>query len=154
MFKWQHSETVDTGATPNQIWSIWAEVENWPVWDSELEWVKMEGPFVQGTTGTMKPRGGPVVCFVLTNVDENRQFSDRTKLPLTKIEFIHRYETAANGSGRIVHKVEMTGFLAPLFGRVIGRKIRTHLRSAMEELSNLAETRADETQGSRRRNSD
>ncbi|HUW00591.1 MAG TPA: SRPBCC family protein [Gallionella sp.] len=143
MFKWQYSETVDTSATSKQIWSIWTDAQNWPIWDSELEWVKMEGPFVEGTTGTMKPRGAPVVDFVLTNVEENRQFSDRAKLPLTRIEFIHRYETAADGRARIVHKVEMSGLLAPLFGRVIGTKIRTHLRGAMEKLSNLASAPAD-----------
>lgn len=146
MFKWQFSETINTNASPQEVWSIWTDAHNWPVWDTELEWVKLEGPFVEGAIGTMKPRGAPDVEFVLTNVEENRQFVDLAKLPLTRIAFIHRYETAADGTGRIMHKVEMNGLLAPLFGRLIGSKIRAHLRDAMEELSSLAEARAHDKQ--------
>lgn len=138
MFKWQHTEAVNTNATSKQIWSIWKSPQDWPRWDRELEWVKMEGPFAKGSTGTMKPRGGPIVFFELTTVEEDHQFIDRAKLPLTTMEFIHRYEEMADGTGRIVHTVEMRGLLAPLFGRVIGTKIRAHLRAAMEELSSLA----------------
>ncbi len=143
MFKWQYSETVATHATPKQIWALWSDPQTWPVWDSELEWVKIDGPFVEGSTGTMKPREGPVVKFVLTHVEENQQFSDRANLPLTKIAFSHRYEVSEDGRGRIVHKVEMNGLLTPLFSRVIGNKIRMHLRGAMEKLSSLAEAYPD-----------
>jgi len=139
MLKWQYSEVVNTTATSKQIWAIWKDAENWSRWDSELEWVKLHGPFVEGTKGTMKPRGGPVVVFELTNIEENRKFVDCAKLPLTTLEFIHRYETLADGGGKIIHSVEMRGLLAPLFGHLIGSKIRTHLREAMLKLSDLAE---------------
>lgn len=138
MFKWQHSESVDTRATSKEIWAIWKDAANWPRWDSELEWVKLKGPFVEGTKGTMKPSGGPVVVFELTNIEKNRQFINCAKLPLTTLEFTHRYENLADGSARIIHAVEMRGLLAPLFGRVIGSKIRAHLRDAMLKLSDLA----------------
>lgn len=138
MFKWQHSETVNTKATSKQIWAIWKDAENWPRWDSELEWVKLDGSFAKGSKGTMQPKSGPVVVFELTNIEENRQFIDSAKLPLAILEFTHRYEPLADGGGKIIHSVEIRGFLAPLFGRVIGSKIRAHLRDAMLKLSDLA----------------
>ncbi|MGF6098106.1 SRPBCC family protein [Pseudomonas sp. 18175] len=139
MFEWVHVETVNTPATAAQVWSVWADAENWPKWDDQLEWVKWQGPFEEGAIGTMKPADGPVVSFVLTEVEEFSHFIDRANLPLTTVDFIHRYEPTSDGGGRIVHSVEMRGFLAPLFGRVIGSKIKTHLRQAMEKLSLLAE---------------
>ena len=86
----------------------------------------------------MKPRGGPVVVFHLTNTEEHSQFTNRAKLPLTTLELTHRYESLADGSARIVHAVEMRGLLAPLFGRVIGSKMCAHLREAMLKLSDIA----------------
>ena len=138
MFSWEYTESVDTTATAKQVWSIWERAQDWPTWDSELEWVKMDGPFAQGTKGTMKPRSGPIVLFELIIVEENSQFIDCARLPLTTINFIHRYENMPDGSAQIVHAVKMQGFLAPLFGLLIGTKIRKHLRSAMLKLSDFA----------------
>lgn len=140
MFNWNHMESVKTDATAAQIWSLWKSPQDWPLWDSELEWVKMDGPFMKGSTGTMKPRSGPIVSFELTTVEENRQFIDSANLPLTTMEFIHRYENMEDGSALIVHEVIMKGLLAPFFGLVIGTKIRAHLRTAMVKLSGLAVT--------------
>lgn len=144
MFEWVHVEAVNTPATAAQVWSVWADAENWPKWDDQLEWVKWQGPFVEGAIGTMKPAGGPVVSFVLTQVKEFSHFIDRAKLPLTTVDFIHRYEPASDGGGRIVHSVEMRGFLAPLFGRIIGSKIKMHLHQAMEKLSLLAQRQSQQ----------
>lgn len=138
MFTWNFSETIETNASGPQVWKLWADAESWPAWDSELEWVSFDTPFAPGGAGEMKPVGGPKVRFTLTHVEENRRFCDVTSLPLTKIEFDHRYEANEEGGGRITHSVAMRGVLAPLFGRVIGRGIKRHLRSAMERLSEQA----------------
>jgi hypothetical protein len=140
MFKWNYTAQVETNATPEQIWAMWKNVETWPHWDSELEWVKLNGPFEIGTKGRMQPSGGPVVDFILTEIQLNKKFVNRAKLPLTTLEFTHVYE--ANSEEKncpiIRHSVAMKGLLAPLFGLIIGRKIKKHLRVAMEDLSNQA----------------
>ncbi len=92
MFKWSYSEKVMTNATAEQVWAIWEQPELWPSWDSELTWVKLDGPFKSGTKGKMQPVGGPIVEFTLTEVKVNRRFVDRTRLPLTNMEFSHFYE--------------------------------------------------------------
>ncbi|CAK3621382.1 Polyketide cyclase [Vibrio crassostreae] len=140
MFKWSYSEKVMTNATAEQVWAIWEQAELWPSWDSELTWVKLDGPFKSGTKGKMQPVGGPIVEFTLTEVEVNRRFVDRARLPLTNMEFSHFYELDddKNGTASICHSVTMTGLLAPLFGFILGRKIKKHLRGAMEDLSQQA----------------
>ncbi|MFD1792691.1 hypothetical protein ACFSE0_13800 [Ochrobactrum teleogrylli] len=115
---------------------------HWPTWDSELEWVILHGPFVEGTKGTMKPRQGPKVTFELVKVVPNESFVDRARLPLTTLDFGHYYFPSDNAGSEamITHTVEFRGFLAPLFGRLIGRNIKLHLRSAMEKLAEQAFT--------------
>ncbi len=139
MFSWTHSETVSTEAGPDQIWSLWQDVSSWPSWDSEIDWARLEGPFICGTNGRMKPRGGPEVAFKLTEVTPGASFSDTAQLPLTRVVFAHHYLPKDEGQpARICHTVTMNGWLAPLFARVIGSQIKKHLRSAMETLSEQA----------------
>ncbi|KPN61547.1 Polyketide cyclase / dehydrase and lipid transport [Aliiroseovarius crassostreae] len=139
MFTWTYSETVPTHASASQIWAHWQDTENWPAWDSELDWVRLEGPFEVGTTGKMKPSAGPEVAFELSEVSHEKSFSDTARLPLTKMVFQHEYLPQPDTeTGQIRHTVSMTGLLAPLFGQVIGRQIKAHLRSAMETLSTQA----------------
>ncbi|EBW2367047.1 hypothetical protein CBJ60_004486 [Salmonella enterica subsp. enterica serovar Ajiobo] len=137
MFTWTYSEQVTTLATPEQIWTMWQDASSWPCWDSELEWVRLEGEFVAGTIGIMKPANGPEVKFCLSDVVPLRSFSDVAQLPLTRLVFNHEYITPQEGdcTAQIRHSVTMNGLLAPLFGRLIGRKIKAHLRQAMQELS-------------------
>jgi len=103
------------------------------------EWARLDGPFVEGTLGTMKPRGGPVVQFTLLSVEPGRGFSDRSRLPLTRLDFIH-----VLAQGELVHRVEMQGWLTPVFRRVIGTKIERGLREAMSRLARMAEERGAE----------
>ncbi|QHM74008.1 hypothetical protein [Mixta intestinalis] len=140
MFVWKHSEEVSTEATASEIWIQWKDTTNWPRWDKELEWVRLNGEFEKGTTGRMKPISGPEVAFTLDKVVVNRFFSDSAKLPLTRVVFEHEYlpATETGHHAKIRHTVTMTGVLAPLFGRVIGSKIRLHLRDAMTALTKCA----------------
>jgi hypothetical protein len=134
MFRWTHEERVPTTATAAQVWALWSKPETWGTWDDELEWVKLQGPFVVGTRGTMKPKGGPVVRFTMTSVEPGKGFSDRSHLPLTSLDFTHEL-----ADGALIHRVEMRGFLTPLFRRVIGATIARGLRGAMTKLARMAE---------------
>jgi len=51
--------TVETTATPTQIWQVWQDVENWNSWDHETESSRLDGPFQAGITGWLKPKKWP-----------------------------------------------------------------------------------------------
>jgi len=142
MFVWKHSEVVNTKASASEIWIWWKDAANWPLWDKELKWVRLDGEFVEGATGKMKPTAGPEVHFTLDKVVVNQSFSNTAKLPFTQLVFNHEYLTPGKpgDTAKIRHTVTMTGLLTPLFGRVIGSKIRLNLREAMLELSKRATT--------------
>jgi Polyketide cyclase / dehydrase and lipid transport len=56
MLSWRCAETIEIAADADQIWRIWSDVANWPRWDGELEWAKLNGPFEAGVVGAMKPK--------------------------------------------------------------------------------------------------
>ena len=143
MFTWTFEEAVETSAAVDSIWTLWSKPETWPRWDDGVEWVKTDGSFLKGSKGVMKPAGGPEVKFELVEIAPHQGFTDRSFLPLTTLDFIHVYTPASDGkSAFITHRVEMRGFLTPLFSRVIGRGIRKGLRGAMTKLVGLAEDNA------------
>jgi len=142
-FSWRCSETVETSAAAAQVWRQWADVANWPRWDAGLEWARLDGAFESGAVGTIKPIGGRAVSFTLTRVVVGDEFVDRSRLPLTTVEFRHAYRLTSDGRAIITHEVSMRGLLAPLFGCLVGRKIERGLRRAMSALSAQAAAEAE-----------
>ena len=140
MLTWSHETTIPTTATAEQVWALWSRPDEWNKWDEGNEWVKLDGMFATGAKGYFKPVGGPKVKFVILEASPQRSFKDRSFLPLTHLDFIHIY-TPNPGSaqgGHITHRVEMRGWLTPLFSRVIGRDIQKTLPDTLGRLSALA----------------
>jgi len=140
MFVWQYSETVDTHATAATIWQFWSDPATWHTWDDEVTSAAIHGDFIEGAKGIMQPASGPKVAFELVRVDPHTSFTNRAKLPLSTLDFSHVYipPSAAGAPAQITHGVEIRGLLAPLFGFLIGRGVKKHLRTAMLKLVDKA----------------
>ncbi|WP_016761268.1 SRPBCC family protein [Leptospira weilii] len=134
----QHEEITQADAT--KLWKLYQDVSNWKAWDHEIEESFLNGEFKVGSKGMLKPKGGPKTWFRLTEVRENKFFSDLTRLPFCKLEFRHELIPTNSGT-KFVHRVTFSGPLSFLFSRVIGNKIRKELPGAMKNLAKLAEDR-------------
>jgi len=130
--------SVWTRALPEAVWQIWADVENWNSWDHGIEYSTLEGPFAVGTKGRLKPQGGPPVHTELTAVEFPRSFVDESQLPLTRIIVSHQMEREGSMT-KVTHRVEMKGFLSPLFAILIGRKMKRNMLQEMEAMVRKAE---------------
>lgn len=135
---WTTEASCQTTATKDQIWKLWVDVPNWNVWDREVETSELFGQFQTGTKGILKPVGGPKTKFKMTECTQLKSFTDRSFLPLCKIDFIHTITETKDGL-EITHKVVMTGLMTFLFSKVIGNKIKIGLPVAVEKLIELAE---------------
>lgn len=132
------NRSIVTNATPSKIWEFWSDVETWPTWDDGLDSASIEGEFVTGTNGWLKPVNGPKVKLELINVRENQFFHDRTQLPLGRLDFFHTLERVGEQT-RITQQIEMHGALTFVFSRLIGNGLRKRLHSVMNRLVRLAE---------------
>ncbi|WP_166965418.1 SRPBCC family protein [Yeosuana marina] len=135
---WSKKVTIKTNASREQIWNLWSDVKNWNKWDNEVEYSDMNGQFETGTFGILKPIKGPKSKFKLISVDKLNEFTSRSFLPLTKMDFIHEMNEK-NSELFITHGVEIKGLLTFLFSKVIGKKLIRELPKAMENLSKMAE---------------
>lgn len=135
---WTTHATSRTKASPEAVWKLWADVDHWRLWDADVEWSRLEGSFLEGTRGSLKPKSGPVTKFVLTRVDPHSAFTNRSKLPLGTLDFIHRLRV--EGSETVIeHRVEMNGPLTFLFRYLIGANLARSLPKVVERLARDAE---------------
>ncbi len=135
---WYKKITIKTNATRAQVWKLWTDVENWNNWDKQVEFSKLNGEFEKGTYGVLKPIKSPKSKFELISVENLREFTTRSYLPLAKMDFTHELNEK-EGQLYITHGVKITGVFTFLFSIVIGEKIIRELPHAMEKLSEMAE---------------
>lgn len=133
------THTVETTTPPESIWEVWQDVTNWHTWDHGIEFSTIDGPFKVGTTGTLKPKGGPLVHTKLIAVEPKKMFIDEAKLSLARIIVSHSL-TESNGKTQVTHQIEMTGPLAFFFAIVIGRNMKKNLPQEMEAMVKKAES--------------
>lgn len=136
---WMFQHTESTTATPAHLWDLYADPTRWPRWDHAIAAVTLDGPMATGTQGTLKPAKGPKATLKFTEVTPEVGFTDVTRLPLARLSFAHHIEPTGAGC-RFTHRVSITGPLAPLFGRVIGRRVAAELPISMRALADLAES--------------
>lgn len=136
---WPVTHTEITTARPEDVWALWEAVPRWTEWDEGLDAISIDGPFAVGTSGHIKPTGGPRFKFSLIAVDPGRAFTDETHLPLCKLRFAHTLQAEADGRTSVTLTVSFHGPLRPLFQRVIGKDIARELAGQIKRLVEVAE---------------
>ena len=78
---WTTETTQKSKATKENVWKLYSDVNNWNIWDNEVENSELFGEFKKGTKGILKPVGGPKTKFEMTECEINKSFTDRSSLP-------------------------------------------------------------------------
>ena len=124
--------TLTKEATKEQMWQLFADVNNWHNWDDGIEYAKMEGKFEQGNYFLLKPKGGPKVKIQLIETIENKRFVDYTKFPLAKMYGEHDLEETPEGL-KITTTMKVKGLLAFLWIKIVAQNIIDSLPKEMEQ---------------------
>jgi hypothetical protein len=130
--------TVTSSAAPATFFAEWADMASWPEWNLDTEWVRLDGPFVEGATGTLKPKGGPKVPFVVARLVDGEEFTDVSRLVGAKLTFRHLV-SVEGGRTSVSVEVSMTGPTAPLWRLVLGKDLRASLLPDLERLARRVE---------------
>ena len=129
---WTKSHSIVTEeVTKEQMWKLFADVNNWHIWDEGIEFAKMEGEFEKGNFFTLRPKGGPNVKVELLETVENKSFLDVTKFPLAKMFDNHTFEETPQGL-KITNTISVTGVLGFLWRKIVAQKIVDSLPNDMQ----------------------
>lgn len=126
-------------APPRAFFERWADMDTWPEWDEAIEWVRRDGPFAEGTTGSLKPRGGPKVSFLIETLVPDREFTDRSSMLGAALVIRHLTEVGEDGRTTVDIVVSIAGPLARLWKVFIGRGIGESTPAGLRRLVEMAE---------------
>jgi hypothetical protein len=132
---------VMTRASRQVVHQIYSEVDRWHTWDPDTRSASINGAFVTGATGRLAPPKGMSIALSFTDVRPNEGFTCTGGIPGFQMKFEHELSTQPLGT-LIVHRVTFSGWLAPIFGRMIGAQLRVGLPKTLDALKRLAESRA------------
>ena len=135
---WSHSASIETSASPAQVWAVFRDVAGWKRWNDGIERIELHGAFADGGTFTMQPPGMDAFVSTLCDVRENEGFTDETLLDGTRVRVHHRIEALAPGRTRIVYATEIEGPQAAAFGPMI----TADFGAVLQALKRLAEASA------------
>ena len=126
---------IISAATPTAFFSRWAEMSTWPEWNTDTEWVRLDGPFVAGATGQLKPKGGPKVRFRVERLTDH-EFVDVSSLLGARLTFDHQV-SVADGTTQIDVVISLDGPLRRVWIAIMGKGLRA---SAQRDLDALKAT--------------
>lgn len=146
---WISEAKSESTATKEDIWANYLDVVGWKNWDSELAFSQLDGPFVVGSIGKLKPRKGPVTRFTITEVSANQSFESvavmpHRLLPLVRLAFKHQLTSLPDGNTQILHRAQVSGLLGPLAARLMGTELSAGLKTATSKLAKHVLSKAAE----------
>jgi len=129
----------DSTAPASDFFSRWADMDTWPQWNADTEWARLDGPFAEGSSGELKPKGAPKVRFVIERLVPGREFVDVSRLPGARLTFAHLVDPLPDGGCSIAVRVTIDGPLAPVWSRIMGSGLRESAGPDLERLVALVE---------------
>jgi uncharacterized protein YndB with AHSA1/START domain len=128
-----------TTASPQRVWELWSDTNNWTAWNSGIGACEIDGPLVSGATGMMQTVRGSKHDVVFKDVAPPNGFTmSMSGPPLTTISFV--CEVTPNGSGStIAQSAAFTGPLAFVFGPLLGKMMASHFVPVLDDLAAAAE---------------
>ena len=118
---------ASSSATPSAFFARWADMATWPEWNTDTEWVRLDGPFTAGSTGVLKPKGGPKVKFVIATLVADREFTDVSLLAGARLTFRHLIEPLPEGGSTVSVTVTLAGPLGWFWNLVLGKGLKASL---------------------------
>jgi uncharacterized membrane protein len=131
---WEYEHAVETDASAEAIWALWADVENWGEWNHDIEHVELRGQFAIGSEIWMTPVGQETVQLRLAEVSDAELFVDEAAIGDVVVRTTHRIDPLGSGRVRVVYRMEITGPGADTVGPQIGPAISADFPETIEAL--------------------
>jgi hypothetical protein len=138
----QYSSSIEINASPRVVWSILADVEQWPSWTPTVKRVVKltPGPLGKGTVARITQPKLPSGAWRVTEIHEGRDFTWVQKKPGIRITGSHIVQ-ATPGGARVTVSIRLSGLLAPIMVLFVRRLTVSYLATEARGLKARSEER-------------
>ncbi|MEU8470234.1 polyketide cyclase [Streptomyces sp. NPDC029006] len=136
---WTYEHSMETDAAPAAIWRLWADVENWGVWNADIASIRISGPFAAGAEIVMTPAGDDPVHLLVAEATADELFVDEARFDGLLLRTIHRLGRGERLRTRVTYRMEITGAGADELGPQIGPAVTADWPETMAALVKLAQ---------------
>ena len=103
----EFSFKIKINAKKEKVCEYYADINKLYIWEEYLKDIKLNGEFKTGSKGIMELENMPPLEYILTSVKENKEFWDKTDIPLGSIHFGHEIFEEDSNSVSIKHTVRL-----------------------------------------------
>ena len=103
----EFSFKIKINVKKEKVWEYYADINKWYIWEEDLKDIKLNEEFKTGSKGIMELENMPPLEYILTSVKENKEFWDKTDIPLGSIHFGHEIFEEDKNSVSIKHTVRL-----------------------------------------------
>jgi hypothetical protein len=139
---WYAEHSIETTATPQAVWAVWADVPRWPEWNGDIARIELDGPFAAEGRIVMTPFGQEPIPLRIAAAIEPALFVDEADLGDVVVRTTHRVEPLDGARSRITYRTEISGARAEALGPRIGPQISGDFPDMLAALAARAEGRA------------
>jgi hypothetical protein len=137
---WETEHSIETSATQEEIWRLWADVAGWPAWNADIEQIELTGRFEAGSMIRMTPIGQEPIELRIVEAVEPELFVDEADLGEIVVRTIHRAERLDGTRVRVTYRMEITGPASDTLGPQIGPEISGDFPQTLAALVERAES--------------
>ena len=120
-----------------EIWRLWSDVNNWHLWDPDIEYGRIEESFSVGSHFFFKPKGISEVKLKLVEVEPMHKYTDQCKFFGAILSGTHEMAEVPGGL-QLTTTVRVSGPLKFLWVKLVGQGIVDTLPEQMDSLAALA----------------
>jgi Polyketide cyclase / dehydrase and lipid transport len=134
------SFTIPVNTTIANVWHTLIDVQHWHLWDTEILEANLEGAFIKGAKGNMKPKTGPTLKFYISECNNHQSYTINVMMPVGEL-VIKRSLTEVNSKIHFTDDIAFTGFFKYIFGLMLGGQFRKVLPDVMNNFKRIAESK-------------
>ncbi|MGC0415694.1 SRPBCC family protein [Embleya sp. AB8] len=134
-----YHESIHIDATPERVWAILSDVEQWPTWTASMRMVRRldREPFDVGSRVRIKQPRLPAAQWLVTDLEEGRAFTWISRGGGVTTIAEHRIEPGEGVTVRLTLRQE--GLLTPVVDLLAGGLTRRYLRMEAAGLKERSE---------------
>lgn len=126
---------------PSEIWKIWSDFAQAPLWDTDVRHCELNGPFIAGTRGKCVLQNGLTMPLKLETVNLHESYRNSARLLWIGLEFDHRMRRLSPDETQVIHSARICGPLSFLYRGLLRKALSAAMTKALDNLCSLAEQR-------------